>query len=971
MKKSFIKKLAAGVLAVSALFMNISCRNIIDDSVQLPVQEENKVLFQPSISDVSRSIFPDITLEKLDFISLEFKSGTLNGTIAIYDDYATFSKSIVALDPETYGFTLTAKCGGVLLSGTIEQKEYKASSEVVPLAFNLTYNLTDAIKTGNGDLAYKFTYTKNYNLKESTIKLYKFDSNGKIPQYPVEVRVVTEEKSNTDGSHYIDYSYKGLAAGVYELQLEMKSTQNKAVSYRDVVYIANGCVSNDFYEIKDGFWYDKYQVGSVMYTNTSKHLTAEATSEGILFTVKFLDDDKANSQVKIIEEESTVSINLANWETGANAVPSKDNREVKVLYPFTTKNKQYIFQLIRFGDGFWEDTEKVIITATADGVKIFDDDFAKKKDRLSLTVSPDSYEVKLNYDMTKLFTKIDNTVFESIECTGGVVAGDKSWNNGSTVNSTVVGTTTYYHKFVGDYNDEWGGSSMNLLTADGKTEYNKLLNGSSVIDPLAIANIKKMGKYWANVTFKFALKGKQLKYQFTEIESDIVDAPKEERITVTYYQNDDSTKTEKIAKSYKKDSVLELVPSPKKIDKKFAGWCTKADGSGDIYTTYDCSKDISLYGKWNYQVNNWNYILYGNEKEKDNYYTQFYINTKYPDFKTKVKGNAPVIFTIKGTAVTGYEGKIHTHIVDYWSKSKTGYTDNWDVKANYDIEKVSFKKGDKVELSLTYIPDSNKIDYEENPSIYLSTGNTDYRNLFELSDVTFEYDAAPVKVTLVNTNSNEEKSTYYHANTNVALPASFDAQGLVLNSWHLDSACTDTAVTTVKTTAASDLKVYAKMDVKLRDETWVNPTTGLRDGHYASSFYLDYLRKLGKVDSSFTEGYKLKKGDKVKIEFTGKAKESYRNEFYFQVFDTRNSGWLNSCEYKNYKADGTTTWNVEEIATVNAGDVVSYTIETEITQYQFETANPYVGFGYNYSAPNNKENYFSDWNIKISLIKAE
>lgn len=992
MKKKLLHTILAGVFAVAALMMNVSCSDITAGFTP----EGNKVYLQPSIGEINRTVFPDITTEKLNTLKLEFDCGTQHGTIAIYDNYKALAGQVIALDPDTYKFTLTAECGGVKLTGTIPAAKYEASSQALALNFDLSYDLKEAVKEGCGNVSYKFVYSKDKAIKEASVNFFKCDDNGNPidwngveTRYPMSSEYYTEAKSMTDGTHYIDYSFDNILCGLYEMRFEIKAEDETFASYNNYVYVAKDCDSVEKYEIKDTDWYNKYNVASAAYTASAPHFSAEATENGILITVKY--DTEHNLDVyDILEEDSKININLYSWYNDdfypANKVPVA-GQDVQVLYPFTKAGKKYIFKLTRqqydntdtqdVNESFWDDSEKIIVTATHDGINVFDDDYHNKLSRMAIEVSPSSYETTLKYDWRKLFAKVDTTVFEKFDCTGQIFAGDKSWAEGRTTNGN---GETGYHKFVGEYYSSYDHLTLDLLSDEGKSQYLNFLNGITLIDPLEISNIREYGSYWANTGLEFQLKNNPVLFKVSDVESEVVADPNEERITITYVSPENWVNSNNImyvSKSYKKGITIELQNSRLNNEYSFADWYKNADYSGEPVKEYDCSEDITLYAKYNFLANNWGYVNDGKEQEKNNYYANIRLS-EAQGFNGTITKDAPFIVTLKGKVVSDYTGKLSANVfyldenfnltfLTWCEKSKETFT----AGSNFEWEMpfVAYQ----ADINETY--SDSEADFVPCNFLSIHADNDNNNTLFELSDYSISIDQAPVKVTLKNSvSSNIIASEYYHKDTAVTLPSGIEECALILNSWYDNENCTGDPVTQI--TAVEEKTYYATMDVKLSDETWINPTSGLIDGHYAAGFYLDYLKCLDVINDNvtlegFTDGYKLKQGDKVKIEFTGKSKESYRDEFYIQVFDPRESGWLESCEYRCFKEDGAETWDDSEKRTVAEGGIINHTVEVEITQVEFESANPFIAFGYNYTPENNKENSYSDWEIKLTLTKSE
>lgn len=972
MKKHLLGKVFAGVITALTLFVNISCGDTpagfgIDDTVK-----SDKVFIQPSISEgAARSVFPDVTLDKLEFIAFKYSryNGEKHGTVAIYDNYRAFNGTKIALDVDdptankitaTYDwFEVTAKCGNLLLSGKVIPSEpYEASAAAYPIEFNLSYSLTDeAFNSGKGDVLFVFDYSKDITVNEATAKLYKYES-GKIGQYTYDTAYFKSEKSNEDGSHYISYACYDVPAGIYEMQFDIQATDsnNKIVyaTYRNCIYVADGCETVENYNIKDAYWYDMYVVGSVMYSNESKHFKAEATPEGILITARYLPDDEGEcNQINIVEEGTQVCIDLVDWvdSTNANAVPTAANPTVQVLYPFTKADKTYIFSFVRtrYDDreeegevhNFWDNSEKVIVKATHSAGKILDDDYENKLKRMSVSASSDSYTVKLNYDWRKLFDP--GIEFDELKADGTIwaVGGKIKW-----VDETTNEVSRHvYHKWVGNRNYSWETGDIDLLTASGMSDYNQLMNGIAITDPGTIANIEKYGNYFVSAFLKFKLKGNPVEYKIHDIESEAYAKPETEMITVTF----DSTVTEKtrsdliVSKAYKKDSILELpVPFYAGVECSFAGWYTNADYEGSPISAYDCSEDITLYAKWNIQTNNWNYIYYN--FARDDYFTNIIFDDIFADFNSTYEQDKPIIVTLEGTVLNDYTGRLAYSLVD---RDNNG----WERSADEVINNVSYKAGDVIKQDLVFIP------YRDvaRPGICIFVTNHDNRDLLELTDWSVSIDTEPVLFTLMNSVSNNPTTRYCHKNETVVLPApeDYEEYGLRLNAWYAESDFTGDPITTV--TVTEDTTVYAKMDICLKGYTWDDAETGDPVGHFVADFPLDYLRSIGCVDESFTAGYKLKKNDQVVLTFTGTPKNDFCKEFYLQVFDT------------NVNSYG--SW-YDNNAVVRAGEEFTVEIKTRITQTEFKTENPAMSIGYNLFGING-ENSFSDWTISISLIKGE
>ncbi|MCQ2593071.1 MAG: InlB B-repeat-containing protein, partial [Treponema sp.] len=936
MKKTIINRVFTVVFAAAALFTNISCNQLTGASNKEVTSNEELVKIKPSVDVVSRTIFPDISTDSLSNLSLSFKKGTLNGTIAVYDDYKAFKKAEISLKPGTYEFTLTAKAGGTFLQAIIPSKKYEASAEIQPLDFLLSYNLAEAIEEGNGEVYFRFDYAKNKEIKEATIKFYKYDEKGNLPQYTYNELYLDSAKSNEDGSHYIEYYLDWVESGIYEIQMELKADDSTSAFFHDTVYVTNGCVTRKSCELKE--WADKYVIASAIYTSQTKHFTAEPTDQGILITAKYFEDEEKADRIIITEDRTQTEISLWEWQWGdyqnpANGTPNAEHETVSILYPFTTAGESYIFNFVRAGENFWDTSETVIVKATADGISIFDEDYENRLNRYKtagISVSDSTYEVKLGYDVRKLYKKVDSSIFDTFNSIGEIFAGDKSWQEGKTTNSTVIGKDEKgndilkYHRWVGDVYESWEGGELNLLSSKGVSTYNALLNGIEIPDPLVIENVEKLGSYWAKTYVSFQLKGNPVIYTSPAVESEVTAKPEEERITITYIT--DVLGDVKVEKSYKKGINLELLPNERKEEQKFAGWYADKAFEGEPLTVIETTEDLVLYPKWNHQVNNWNYINKGKFSERDNYYTNFDFAEYGIDYKNLIKdATDPVMIVIKGTSVTDYEGSIHTHLVDYYAKPKPGDKDAWNVKDEYNIDNVSYAKGEEVTLVLKYVPDKDGsvYPYDENgwANVYISAKNKDNRDIFELENCSMELYTDIVKLTCIDKVSGAKTEAYYREGTVVPLPKSFGNYPLILNSWHKAEDFSDDAITEV--TLTDETEVYAKMDLYLQEGTWINGETGETNAHYITDLSLENLRAFGCDTSKFPENYKLKKDDIVVLTISGTPKNTFRRELYNQVIDSK-AGFVGS--YGSVVDD-------EKVFT--AGEPFTVTIETKITQTQF------------------------------------
>lgn len=749
MKKNFLSKIKIAILGftfIAAALSVAGCKTNVDDSKVVYSDGKAHLKMEVNSSD-ARTIFPNIQVNDLTAISLSYKEGgDSNLVFGIWDDYDSFSKADVALDAGArYTFELNAyKNGTKLTSDKVNLTLVKGEN---PIAFDLHVSDTGS---DNGTIEIKALFGADIELASASAALLKADN---FEQYYEISNLLPYVKSAENGSHYIVFTKDDVPVaedtfGKYWLEMNFTTIDGKIAQIRDYIWVSSGCVSGDTYDL-DKMWADKLSLASALYDSTNTHVSAvgDPDGNGVKFTLNFQDDDKMWLQYSIFEEESELATSTRTCWTPEN-VPTKENRTVEIVYPFTEDNKTYVFELRIWpskkwvstsdegyadaiavpGYSVWDDgcdyiAEKVIVTANGGNTEIINPRASNVLKQAKLELSSEDAKMHLTEDIKSYFVKSKlNAEYDSL-VNVNVHNGKSDWSDAC---------GTYGFEISADDYD-----SFIDVDNDG-SEYE--ISDEELLETLSFKNNKDEkivnDCWWASTYIEFHAKDSNVWFTTPEIVSEETTFTIAPRNTYSFVYSQFHEEHNSFERKYKvgKEVTLPLPASDDDytIENRLLGWYDNPDFTGSPVTKVsaaDNTENKTFYGKLlkafrlNEYGNEHNYDIYGELK----YYLSESSN------KDIAEGDAFTV-TVSGVSKTNFDGGCNFVLADNtsgWKDCGHSYNQKIHLEEGEEFSKTFFiiasEAVTKEHSVFSLNVNSDQWDHTENGLIELEEFDVDFK----------------------------------------------------------------------------------------------------------------------------------------------------------------------------------------------------------------------------------------------------
>ena len=854
MKRNNILKSISTILILGLISVFTACSHSLEF-------KSKTTQIKPLLGNSERTVFPDFNLDDLYGIKLEAKANGSDSAeyteLAIWDSVDTIKP--IDIEPGTYNFCLTAYQGEVKFIAT-KSKVKIEKGKVNPIKFALVVNnwgdptRKDAWGYDNpdrGNINLTVKWDANVNAISNSVTLSRVDTDGKEETWYTDNNVkVYYDNESKNGGWYINFSKYDLVVGEYRVDFVITDENYKQGYYSDYIIVAADCTSRNTFEITQ--WSDMYAVASVLYTNESPHLKAETVPEGVKFTISYKEGDpdywldlqisEAKSGIRWVYSvwdswDDSINGRNKNWLLGKDA---KALKKIEVIYPLVEKDENYIFNIELNGGKIIpkEDTddeyryeywtsETVVATAGGGDLSLLDDDSLSdallKLQKCGIATTEVGASMKFKYDITRLFDR--NADWDEFRLDYRFHSGLKSEDNRN-------------------WDGVWQNFDCNLLNRVGLADYEYLKpdsDGLYITDQNSLNELQKKSTYFTSADFYFRPK----EYNLTQ--GYAAGATTGTRLRNAHYklawQSEETPYT--IAKMNKITIVKDLnaknaageytdveeffYPTNTKVTLKnpvrSGGWVCedlyeKDDFTGNPVSTL--SGDCTLYAKWGL-------VLSDLDNQGINK-MQLMMKELKPDFNDTLKKDQLVAITLKGHAVSDFNGPIRFQIwntaiedkgIDQngnetWPGLRGRTVINQKINAGQDFTmcfgiKVQHPWHDEYNGDSEYAIDIQP----ENLFIQIEYDKSDYEPEFKISNPQITFDTNPIMYTYVLSGAEDDVGYGAFEKDKVkTLPTTMDRWNKQLVGWYDNANLTGTPVTEVAASDNGPKTFYAKWDIK-------------------------------------------------------------------------------------------------------------------------------------------------------------